>query len=114
MSSPETVMKGAFLKEKFDNMARWVEEGVGKENLPADVIAGINGRSEMELCLLAEALHANKHVSIHRDWAGMTQLAAKHGFPQELQEVVTAIRAREGMHDKFWRYIALFVQVAEQ
>ena len=106
--------KGAFLKTKLQNMARWVEFEIGRENLPADVIAGTDGRSELEVCMLAGALQANKDVTIHRDWVGMARLMREHSFPAEVQGVITAIRARDGMHDKFWRYVDLFVEVAEQ
>ena len=107
------VTKGAFLKEKFNNLARWVHGEVGQENVSADVIAGIAGRSELEFCMVAEILQANKSVSIHRDWKGMMQLLKDNKLPAELLTVLTQIRHKEAMHDKFWRYISLFIEVAE-
>lgn len=101
--------KGAFLKQKLQNMARWVIEEVGKENLPVDILAGINGRSELEVTMLASSLQSNSRVAAHRDWHGVGQLV-----PAELREVVTAIKQRPHMHDRFWRYMCLFVEVIEQ
>lgn len=109
-----TTSKGSFLKEKYDNLTRWVVEVVGKENLSADSLAGIKGRTELEIVVLANTLQANKSLVSHRDWTGLVQLLVSEGIPAALQEVVVAIRHREMMHDKFWRYMDLFVQVAEQ
>jgi len=106
--------KGAFLKEKMGNMARWVTEEVGKENLPVDIIAGIDGRSALEVTVLSGALEANKSHVLHRNWSGLVQLMAEHNAPSELQEVVVAVQQRPAMHEKFWRYIDLFVHVSEQ
>ena len=106
--------KGEFLKEKLGNMARWVAEEVGKENLPVDVIAGIAGRSELECCTLSGVLQANKDLATHQNWSGLVQLLSAEGCPRELQEVVAIIQKRPAMHDKFWRYIGLFIEIAGQ
>ena len=107
--------KGAFVKEKLENMARWVEQGIGKENLPVDVIAGITGRSELEASALAGALQSNKDKIAQRNWSGLMQAVKDSGkFPVSVQEVITCIYQQPKMHDKFWRYMELFVEVAEQ
>ena len=106
--------KGEFLKEKMENMARWVTEEVGRENLPVDIIAGIAGRSALEVTVLSGALEANKAQITHRNWSALVRLLAENKTPPELQEVVVAVQRRPPMHDKFWRYIELFVQVSEQ
>jgi hypothetical protein len=106
--------KGEFLKEKLQNMARWVDEEVGKENLPVDIIAGIAGRSAVEATLFASQLAANKAKVTHRDWSGLVQVMAQETLPIELQEVIVAIQHRPPMHDKFWRYMGLFIEVADQ
>ena len=107
--------KGTFLKEKMSNMARWVTQEVGAENLPVDIIAGIDGRSALEVTMLSGALGANKDVVTHRNWSGLVQLMESDGrTPRELQEVVVAVQHRPDMHDKFWRYINLFIEVCEQ
>ena len=106
--------KGDFLKEKMSNMAKWVTEEVGKENLPADLIAGIAGRSALEATVVCAALEANKDLATHRNWSGLVKLMADHKAPSELQEVIVAVQRRPPMHDKFWRYIDMFVTVSAQ
>lgn len=106
--------KGEFLLEKLNNMARWVTEEVGKENLGVDIITAIKGRSALEASMLTAVLEANKNLASHRNWCGLVQLMAEHDFPRELQEVVVAVQRRPTMHDKFWLYIDLFITVQEQ
>ena len=106
--------KGEFLKEKMQNMARWVVEEVGKENLSVDIIAGINGSSALECTMLSGALEANCNVATHKNWSGLVQLMAHNHVRPELQEVVVAVQQRPAMHDKFWRYIDLFIDVSRQ
>ena len=106
--------KGSFLKGKLVNMARWVTEEVGRENLPVDVIAGIAGRSELECCVLAGALQASQDEVTHRNWSGLVRLMEQEHLPRELQEVIAVIQKRPPMHDKFWRYLKLFIEVGAQ
>lgn len=101
---------GQFLKQKLGNMAKWVNSEVGKENLPVDVIAGIAGRSELEATVLGNLLRSNKRMVDQRNWAGLSSLARMNNMP-ELEEVIVAINQRPTMHDKFWRYMDLFVEV---
>tara|TARA_B110000261_G_scaffold82268_1_gene94561 strand:+ start:5105 stop:5422 length:318 start_codon:yes stop_codon:yes gene_type:complete len=98
--------KGDFLKEKIGNMARWVHSEVGGETLSADKIAGMHERSAVELMVFANRLHANKTLVDQRNWPGLGHLLAE--MP-EMQSVITEIQRREIMHDKFWRYMDLFV-----
>jgi|MDSW01.1.fsa_nt_gb hypothetical protein len=107
--------KGAFLKEKVGNFGVWVQQGVGKENLPVDVSRALTGRSELEAVALAGALLSNADEVAHRDWGGLASaLAAREGAPPWLGEVLSAVRSRQEMHEKFWRYLDLFVEVAAQ
>jgi hypothetical protein len=115
MDEVQETTKGAFLKEKLQNLARWVIAEVGKENLPVDLIAGVDGRSELEAAYMASTLESNSVLVAHRDWRGLAQLFSNRtGKQEELQQVVTVIRQRPEMHDKFWRYMELFVEVARQ
>ena len=106
--------KGEFLKEKMLNLAKWVTLEVGKENLAVDVIAAIDGRTVLEVTMVCGLLEANENLTIHRNWGGLVQLMAAHSVPPELQEVVALVRQKEVMHDKFWRYMRLFVDVVRQ
>ena len=104
--------KGAFLKEKLTNMARWVQEEVGRENLPVDVHAGIADRTEVEACVFAGIIHANKAMVEQRNWTGLVCLVTKD--VPEMQGVLTAINQRADMHAKFWRYMELFDEISAQ
>ena len=106
--------KGTFLKQKLQNMARWVEQEVGKENLPADLVAGIASRSEMEASALSGALLSNREQVAQRDWRGLMHSIADGNVPASVLEVVKRVEERESMHEKFWRYMDLFVEVAQQ
>ena len=98
MSEQQT--KGEFLLEKLTNMAKWVTSEVGKENLSVDIITGITGRSAFEVTAIAAS--------------GLVQLMEANNAPFELQEVIVAVQQRPAMHEKFWRYIDLFVTVVRQ
>ena len=106
--------KGVFLKQKLQNMARWVEQEVGKENLPADLVAGIASRSELEASALSGALLSNREQVAQRDWRGLMHSIADGNVPASVLEVGKRVEERESMHEKFWRYMDLFVEVAQQ
>ena len=102
--------KGEYLKGKLQNMARWVTQEVGAQDLPVDVIAGIAGRSDLECTVLASTVQSNKVLVEQKNWAALGNLLEY----QELQQVLTIINQRPQMHDKFWRYMQLMIDVIEQ
>ena len=106
--------KGAFLQQKAKNMAKWIEGEIGKENVIPHVITHLQSLSELDACTLAGALLANKHVLIHRDWKNISALLASDPRTGVVQTMLVEIQHRPHMHDKFWAYIALFIEVAEQ
>ena len=112
MSSQQT--KGEFLVEKLNNMAKWVSSEVGQENLPVDIITGINGLSALSVTALCATLEANSDLATHRNWSGLVQLMAENNAPSELQEVIALVQQRPPMHEKFWRYIDMFTAVVRQ
>ena len=114
MSQDDSQTKGQFLLEKLSNMAKWVTSEVGKENLSVDIIAGINGRSALEVTALCATLEANADLATHRNWSGLVQLVDGDPRLHEMQEVIVAVQQRPAMHEKFWRYIDLFVTVVRQ
>ena len=63
---------------------------------------------------LCATLEANADLATHRNWSGLVQLMEANNAPFELQEVIVAVQQRPAMHDKFWRYIDLFVTVVRQ
>lgn len=106
--------KGEFLREKLENMAKWVTTEVGKENLAVDIITAINGRSVVEIAAFCGILDANSDRITTRNWSGLVQLMTKQNLGQELQQVVVAVQQRPAMHDKFWRYMDMFIEVTRQ
>ena len=109
----EVVTVGTFIKEKLGNMARWVASEVGAENIPVDIEQIVVDRSAVEVTFLAEVLNANSSVVSHRDWKGLVRLLEAEDIPLDLTAVVQAVRGREDLHDKFWRYLELFRDVVQ-
>jgi hypothetical protein len=106
---------GSFLKEKLGNMAKWVTEEVGKENLSIDIEKFVCSRSELEVTFLAETLNGNATTIVHKDWCGLSKILTDDKIPLHFQtqfsELLHAVRGREDLHDKFWRYMNLFKDV---
>jgi len=100
---------GSFLLQKLGNMARWAEQEIGKENMPADLVALVDTLGSIEATYLATILHENHMALVHRDWFSLMKLLENEPrVPSELSLAVRAIQERETMHDKFWRYLCLF------
>ena len=97
---------GSFLREKLGNMGLWVHTEIGE--LGVDIKQYVAERSDTEIAYLVGILESNSTMIAHRDWSG---LARTTELPPELLEVFQSIRKREDMHDKFWRYLELFVEV---
>ena len=110
---PETV--GEFLKTKLGNMARWVSDGVGKENLTIDPVAFVDERSELECVVLAETIATEKAAIMSRDWRGLVKLLDRQAVPAEWANsfacLLHAVKAHEEMHERFWRYMEMFRDV---
>ena len=104
--SEQTV--GAFLREKLTNMAGWIEVELGKENIRVVLKQYVAERTETEIAYVVGILYANSTMITHKDWSGLARLAE---LPTSLLEVLDSVRKREDMHDKFWRYMELFVAV---
>ena len=104
---------GEFLKEKLVNMAVWIEGEIGKENLPVDVVQLSRDRRAVEVTILAEVLNANSTLVTHRDWSGLVRRLTEEDLPVDFAAVLHAVRAREELHDKFWRYMELFREVVQ-
>ena len=43
-----------------------------------------------------------------RDWRGLVGAIERERLPMDLGLIVHAVRSREYMHDKFWRYLEMF------
>jgi hypothetical protein len=105
---------GQFLQDKLLNMAKWIVAEVGKENIPLDVEAVVGALSSIEVTYFAQTLHENKVSIVHRDWLKLIQLLIDEPrVPSSLMDIAQIVRSRVDMHDKFWRYLSLFVEVVD-
>ena len=88
-----------FLRQKFTNMAVWVEDETGHALTPyISQLTDIN--------LVAVASFIDSEGVSNRDWE-----AIQKEMPAELKRAVAAVQSKPGMHDKFWRYCDMFVDV---
>ena len=92
------------MREKVQNMARWLQtEGLPELQLPT--------LNELALTTFAHTLHNAYAESIKkRDFTGL--LADKENLPGEVETIVHFVESRASLHDKFWRYLELFSEVA--
>ena len=92
---------GELLKEKAGNMTRWLQEAGN----PVDLDLG--RLSQMQITALAQHLHSEHSETIElRSFARL--LKVKENVPAELLMSVSFVSKRPDLHDKFWRYLALF------
>ena len=103
---------GAFLKSKMHNMAVWVQAELGTD-AKMDYVAAVDARLELELTTFAAMLHSNKHIETQRDWDALLALATNQIGFESVVQLLNDVRAREHMHEKFWRYVKLFIDVME-
>ena len=97
---------GDFLREKMGNMSRWVKEELGNTGMDVEHITA--EWTDTEIAYIVGVLESNSTKIAHRDWSGLAKVS---NLPDELLELFQMIRKREDMHDKFWRYMELFVEV---
>ena len=107
---------GAFLKVKLRNLAVWVIDSLGKENINMDLEQFVNRRSEVEITFFADILSSNSAKVVHRDWAGLVGiLSTDETIPSDVSatfiDLLQLVRSRPELHDKFWRYMELFRDV---
>ena len=107
---------GAFLKVKLSNLAVWIIESLGKENINMDLEQFVNRRSEVEITFFADILSSNSAKVVHRDWAGLVGiLSTDETIPSDVSatfiDLLQLVRSRPELHDKFWRYMELFRDV---
>jgi hypothetical protein len=82
---------GEFLKQKMGNMADWLGEEIKL--------------SPLEATLVCQELYDRKREAIEaRDWEELQK-----GVPSALRKVVERVHTEPEKHDKFWRYLSLFV-----
>ena len=96
-----SVTVGAVLREKLPNMVKWVHDETG-----IDVTDNLDAVSDTQLAYAMGRLADERPLVTHKDWGGLARTLRQSA---ELTEIIDAVRKREDMHDKFWRYMELFV-----
>jgi hypothetical protein len=104
---------GEFIKEKMHNMAVWVQEEIGSV-MGIDYVAAVDARSELELTTLCVMLRSEKDIATRRDWDALVELASEEAALQPLLQILVEVHQREQMHDKFWKYVQLFIDVIDE
>lgn len=86
------------LREKCGNMQRWLRgEGC---SIPLDV----DSLANVQLTMMAVHLHEHDAAIRERSFDELAQ----DDLPPALSQVLTFVMQRPDLHDKFWRYLALF------
>lgn len=96
--------KGSFLAEKAANMRKWLQSEI--QGVPA--IDQLKELSQIEAVYAAESLIKHRPAIAARDFSIIGRLGEEDAV---WKEILLAIRERVGLHDKFWRYAELFVEV---
>eukprot|EP00900_Chrysochromulina_parva_P019361 jgi/Chrpa1/27426/Chrysochromulina_OHIO_Genome00026162-RA len=94
------------------NMAVWVQEELGSV-IAIDYVAAVDARSELELTTLCVMLHTEKDIAARRDWDALVELASEEAALAPLLQILVEVRQRESMHEKFWKYVQLFIDVID-
>ena len=105
-SIPVHVMEqtvGSFLLEKATNMHNWLKSELLTWNAKVTL-------TELSATALAAKLMEHRQLVFNRDWAGLSRQANTAGLV-DLTEMLEAVRTRHDLHDKFWRYLELFVEI---
>lgn len=105
----EHTSKGSFLKGKASNMIAWLREaGVLGEELPTF--------TELQATYMAELLTEREAAVTAKAFDEL--LAAEELTQSEIggifHSILQGVRDRDDLHEKFWRYLALFIEVVKQ
>jgi hypothetical protein len=93
---------GGFLLEKATNMKSWLGTEVDKRYVQMEL-------TELSVTAMAAKLSEHRQLVFNRDWAGLSRQSHAAGLG-DLTDMLEAVRSRHDLHDKFWRYLELFVE----
>lgn len=98
MNGKETL--GNFLRQKVSNMRDWIKKETHVEiNIPV---------TDINATMLAVRLTDEYEAIEKRDWPKLLLELEKEETPEVLRRAVLAVHTQDELHDKFWRYLALF------
>ena len=99
--------KGEFLLEKVLNMSRWLDA-----NLDLGLVDQAHDIQTFQATVLASSIGSKVQIAAKRDWEELIIVIANEA-PVLLQAAML-VQDKPEMHDKFWRYIDLFVEITKQ
>ena len=94
---------GEYLLEKATNMQCWLHNELHDDKERTRL-------TEMSVTVMASRLHMNAQAVRDRDWDTLLRVASSAGLT-DLTDMIEAVRSRGDLHDKFWRYLDLFVEL---
>lgn len=100
---------GSFLMEKATNMETWLSAEIGVGVWRKEGVWRKDRLTELSVTAMAAKLLEHRQLVFNRDFAGLSRQANATGLG-ELTEMLEAVRSRHDLHDKFWRYLELFVE----
>lgn len=98
---------GDFILQKVVNMAKWLDASLDLRT--CDEAGKLNA---LQATLLAASVGAHREVAERRDWDAILVIVERDA--PMLLEAATMVRSKSALHDKFWRYIELFVNITNQ
>ena len=106
---PEQIL-GEFLQGKLQNFIKWVLSEIPRAQLPTGY--SLNKLATQEQCVeFASVVTEMRAPVASRDFDALSRHS--HATPS-MRVVIKAINARPELHDKFWRYMDMCVEVVEQ
>lgn len=97
--------RGEYLRNKSHNMRLWLEKSLPGET----AVDSLPIASEIQAMWLAECLLEVRDAVSRRDFG---ELREHEALTVEWRALLHVVEAHEEMHEKFWRYLTLFVEVA--
>jgi hypothetical protein len=102
LMSKETV--GSFLVTKLTNMAVWIHDETGDDQM----LRAVNLGGQTLATAFAVECVKRRDLVRGRDWSGLQN----SDLPVSISAQIPRLIARPQLHDKFWRYLDLFISVA--
>ena len=101
---------GMFLQEKLRNFVTWILSEIPKAELPTGY--SLNKLATQDQCVdFAEVVVDMREPVAAQDFDGLS----KHPLATvSMSAVIKAVQARPAMHEKFWRYMDMCVEVIDQ
>ncbi len=99
----DTVSKGEFLQEKMLNMIRFVSEetGVWVDGIQTEI-------TPLRAVLFCQEMRKHRVEVVHRNWVALHNIPE---LPEHLKDAIVRVKKQPDIHDKFWRYMELFVEM---